>query len=275
MKHPVYGFEKPYFENIKAELSGLCDEAYYDAFDNLVFVKNKENSDKTVLIGCYASENAFLVSDIKEDGTVDAVPLIKPDNTITNERIIAKNKSGFIRKKEEAFFLDFGFDNKKSAEKLIKCGDTLFIKPNYEKTGNFCFSNEKAFALKNILTELLKNDYPYKIIFALFREKSKGAYALGKNLKTDYAFFLTLSEEIKERLSYLKKEKSYISDFSTNALPCHISENVLSYADSYYLAGGSPKATGLAIKCENLGNGTFKLNKHIITELSKFLKVKL
>lgn len=270
MKYPVFGYEKPYFENIKSELEKFYDEAFYDDFDNLILKKNNKNSKKDVLIAIYASENAFLVSDIKDDGKIDIVSLFKMEDTITNQRVSIKNKLGFIRKKDESFMLDFGTSTKKASEKITKCGDTLYIKSDFEALGDFYFTNEKAYALKNIMTSLIKNEYPYNITFAFLREKGKGAFALGKNLKSDYAFFLTLTDESKEDVSYLKKEKSYISSFETNLIPCHISENILSYADSYYLAGGSSNAVGLAIKCETLENGTFKFKKSSIDKLNKF-----
>ena len=271
MKYPVFGFEKPYFENIKAEFEKFYDEAFYDNFDNLILKKNKNGSDKNILIAICASENAFLVSNIKDDGKIDVVSLFKNEDTITNQRVFYKNKLGYIRKKDDSLMLDFGTSSKKASEKIITPGDTLYIKSDFEMLGDFCFTNEKAFALKHIVALLIKNDYPYNITFAFIREKAKGAFALGKNLKNEYAFFLTLSEELKEDIAYLKKEKSYISSFKTSLIPCHISENILSYADSYYLSGGSPLSAGLAIKCEKSENGTFKFKKSSVNKLNNFL----
>ena len=271
-KNPVFGFEKPYFENIKKELSVYVNDAYYDDFDNLILVKNGDENAKTVLVGAYASENAFLVSDITDNGLLKAVSLTKTEDTIINEKIMCGNKTGYIIKKENDIFFDFGVSDKKSAERIAKCGDSLYIKPNYEIIGNYYYTNEKSYALKNIISTLVKSEYPYKIIFVLFREKQKGAYALGKNIKSDYAFFLTLSDKTTKELSYLKKEKNYISDFKTDEISAHISENNLSFADSFYLAGGCPAACGLAIKCENLGNGTIKFSKNSVNELKNFFE---
>lgn len=271
-KNPVYGFEKPYLENIKKELSVYVNEAYYDDFDNLIFVKNGADSSKSVVVAAFASENAFLISEITKGGLMKALPLIKTDDSIINKKVLCGNRQGYIVKKENDLFLDFGASDEKSAERIAKPGDSLYIKPEYETLGNYCYTNEKAFALKNIISVLIKNEFPYKLTFVLFREKSKGAYALGKNLKADYAFFLTLSDEPKNPVSYLKKEKNYISDFKTELLPPHISENNLSFADSYYLAGGCKKAVGLAIKCENLGNGTFKFQKNFLKDLNEFFE---
>ena len=270
MKYPVFGFEKPYFENLKAEFEKFYDEAYYDNFDNLILKKNKNSSDKNVLIAICASENAFLVSDIKDDGKIDVVSLFKNEDTITNQRVFYKNKLGYIRKKDDTLMLDFGTSSKKATQKILNCGDTLYIKSDFEALGDHYFTNEKAYGLKNIVASIIKNDFPYNITFAFLREKSKGSFALGKNLKSEYAFFLTLTDETKEDISYLKKEKSYISSFETDLIPCYISENILSYADSYYLAGGSPLSVGLAIRCEALENGTFKFKKSAINKLNKF-----
>ena len=43
IKNPVYGFEKPYLENIKKENSVYVNEAYFDEFDNLIMIKNSQN----------------------------------------------------------------------------------------------------------------------------------------------------------------------------------------------------------------------------------------
>lgn len=271
-KNPVYGFEKPYLENIKKELSVYTNEAYFDDFDNLILVKNGADASKTVLVGAYASENAFLVSDITEKGILKASALIKADESIVNQRVISGSRSGYITKKDGELFIDFGTDDRKSAERIAKCGDALYLKPEYEALGNYFFTNQKAYAMKNIISALVKNEYPCKMIFVLFRERMKGAYALGKNLKADNAFFLALSDEPKNALSYLIKEKEYISNFKTDSLPSFVSESNLSFADSYYLSGGCEKAVGLAIKCERLEGGSFKFSKNAVKSLTEFLE---
>ena len=87
-KNPVFGFEKPYLENIKKEITVYVNEAYFDHFDNLIAVKNglKDNS-KTVLIAAYISENSFLVTDVENSGEVKAISLFPEADTIVNERV--------------------------------------------------------------------------------------------------------------------------------------------------------------------------------------------
>lgn len=271
-KSPVYGFEKPYFENIKKELSVYVNEVYYDDFQNLVFVKNSnDKSAKTILVGAYASENAFLVNEIKDNGEICCASLFNTDDTIINNKAECKNKAGYIKKDGDGIILDFGCSDKKSAEKIAKCGDTLYIKAVEESLGNYFFTNEKAHSLKNIISNLIKKEYSNNMIFVLFREKQKGAYALGKNIKADESFFITFCDDLKDEISYLKKEKNYISEFETDKIPCHICENNISYADSYYLSGGSKYACGIGIKSETMKNGITKFSKNSVNELAKFL----
>lgn len=273
IKNPVYGFEKPYLENIKKENSVYVNEAYFDEFDNLIMIKNSQKEDaKSVVVGICVSENAFLVTDISEKGEMHSVPLFAPSDSITNERIMVGNKTGYITKSKENYTFDFGADDKKSAERIAKAGDTLYIKPYFETLGNYYFTNEKAYALKNIFDILIKNEYPDKMIFCFIREKAKGAYALGKNIKADNAFFITLFEDIKDDTAFLKKEKNYISEYKTDKLSAYISENNISNADSYYLAGGCNTAAGIALKCTSVGANAVKISKSSVDKLKDFLE---
>lgn len=272
-KNPVYGFEKPYLENIKKEITVYANEVYFDSFDNLIAVKNgiKDNS-KTVVIAAYISENSFLVTDITDSGDAKAVSLFPASDSITNERIVAGTKTGVISKDANEYVFDFGCDNKKNAERFVKNGDALYIKPYLDNGVSCIFSNEQAFIMKNILTTLIKNEYDYKTVFCFIREKEKGAYALGKNLKSDFAFFISASPDIKNDISLLKKEKNYISEYKSDKLPMHICETSISGADPYYLAGGCNIACGISLKSKNFDNGTIKITKKSLDTLEEFFK---
>ncbi len=271
----AYGFEKPYLEEIEKELTPFSDLIYYDSFNNLIIEKKPNLADektKTILFCIPISEDSFMVNEIKDDGKA-VISLLKGySDDYNGKKAVTKNsKCGYIKASQKKLECDFGYDCKKTASKYIKCGDILSIKPFNEIIGDAVFTNAPHTVLKNIFFECIKDYYNKRIIFAFVREEKKGAYALGKAVKCDEAYFLCFSEEVKESFAFIKKEGSYISDIETDKNTL-VTQKDISFASQYFLSSGVNSVCGIALKKENIGNGIFKIKKETINEIIKFIK---
>ena len=273
----AYGFEKPYLEEIEKEITQFSDLIYYDAFDNLIAVKNpntKEEPTKTVLFCFSVSDNSFMVNEIKDDGKA-VISSLKgySDDYNGKKAVTLGGKSGYIKAYKESKKLecDFGYDSEKTASKYIKCGDILSIKHLCENIGDAFFTNAPHIILKNIFLECIKDYYNKKVIFAFLREEKKGAFALGKSVECDEAYFLCFSDEVKENLSFIRKEGSFVSPLKTDKTS-FVTDKEISFASQYFISAGINNVCGIALKKENIGDGIFKVKKDTINEAIKFIK---
>ena len=260
----IYGFEQPYLEGIKKELSSYFSNIYTDDFGSLI----AENTDSEVLIGIPASENAFLINEITDDGlAIFSCLKDVSDDVLLHQTVSVNKKIGFICADNK---IDFGYSDKKSVSKFLKAGDTVYIKPVIESCGNAYFTNSKCRLLKNIIVDIIKKS-AVSANYAFLREDKKGAFALGKNLSMNTAYFLTLVPDLTEAACFIKKEGDFISDIYEKS-PVAVLKTEYSLANPYYLSGGSSKSTGIGLRCYDLKNGWFKVNKDDIKSLINLLE---
>ena len=275
-KNPTYGFEKPYLEEIEKEITKSTDIIYYDDFNNLIAEKKPNSTSeeaKTVLFAFCVSDNAFLVNEKKENGNAGIASLMGGCEEYAGKKAVSSTgKTGFIKVVDKKLECDFGYTDKKTASKYIKCGDVISIKQSCEQSGESLFTNAPSMLLKNIFTECINEYYNNKVIFAFLREQKKGAYAIGKSVKCDEAYFFTFSDEIKDDISFIKKEGSYIASHSVKDLPVCVLEKDISFASQFYFSAGIKKSCGIAIKKTNIGDGIFKITKASVNEIKKFIK---
>jgi hypothetical protein len=262
-KYPVYGFEKAYFESIKKEIEKYSQNIYFDEFDNLIVCPEKITAD-TILIGIEASENAFLINEILDNGLVKFSAYKEPDKSIINQRVEAYNKTGFIFGDEKDYKIDFGYSNAKEVSSFLKKCDVIYIKPEINDCGDAVFTNMKCYLLKNIMLDLIKTNK--NVVFAFIREGKKGAYALGKNLKINNAYFISLVEDTKG--CFIRKEGDYISNMKIEGDNICVLKKEESLAGSYFLAGGSSNTIGIALGYQDLKNGIYKVLKEDIGKLN-------
>jgi hypothetical protein len=267
-KNPVYGFEKSYLETIKKEIEKYAETIYFDAFDNLI-VSPENINDDTILIGIEASENALLINEILDNGLVEFSPYKELDKNIIYQKAFISNKKGLIFGDEKNYKIDFGYTSKKPVSKFLKKGDTLYIEPTLDNFGEAIYTNMKCFLLKDIMIDLIKTNKNKNIVFAFIREGKKGAYALGKTLKTNRAYFVCLAEEVP--VSLIRKEGEYISSMKIDKTEISVLKKEESLASAYYLAGGSCNSTGVALKYQDMKNGIFKVLKSDIKKLLEIL----
>ncbi len=274
-KNLTYGFEKPYLEEIEKEIMQSADVIYYDDFNNLIVEKKPNTTDentKCILFAFTVSENAFLVSEIKENGNAVISSLMEyKDEYIGKKAVLQNGRTGYIKGKDKKLECDFGYTDKKTASKYVKCGDALSLKVSQEQVGESIFTNCPSYLMKNIFTQCIKDYYNQKIIFAFIREQRKGAYALGKNVKCDEAYFFTFVSDLKENISFIKKEGTYISAFNPENLSACVLEKDCSYASQYFISSGVKNVCGIAVKKEDIGDGIFKITKKTAEDIKKFI----
>lgn len=276
-KYPIYGFEKPYLEELKKELSDYADEIFYDNFDNLCVVKNSNTAQEDtscVLFGINISDNAFLVNEIKDDGSADVSSLMNVDDDILGKKIVTQNgKTGILKGSAKKLIADFGYFDKKSISRYVKQGEVCGIKPYSEVMGDCYVTNSSSLILKNLFVALTKEYYSKKIVFAFLREGKKGIYALGKQeiIKCDEAYFINVCEDVEKNISFVKKEGSYISSVSQNNLPLCVLEKDVTNANQFYLSGKCEKVGGIVVKCEILPDKSYKIRKKAIEELKNYI----
>ena len=260
MKHPVYGMEKPYLQNIGEELSSCVDEILIDGFSNLIAVKNPKQ--KTV-IAFSASENAFLVNQIRADGKAGFSPLFEIPESLSHERVLSpKGLQGILDVKEKT--VDF------KTKDAVAPGDVVYIKPTCEAFADFYITNEIPYFLAQIFTDYLKQKTA-KVSVAFLREKQKGAHALGIHYPCSEAYFVTCVENLPQEFCFVKKEGDFVSTFDVPDLPKAVCKDSVSAANSYYLSSGCDKVATLALNMKKLANGNFQIKKEAVKQLLTFL----
>lgn len=276
-KYPIYGFEKPYLEELEKELAPFADEIFYDNFGNLCVVKNSnatENADNAVLFGINISENAFLVNDVDDNATVSLSSLMNVTDDILGKRIITQGgKTGILTGSTKKLTADFGYSKKKTVLRYVKPGDVCCLKPFSEVMGECFVTNSPCITLKNLFASLIKEYFNKKVIFAFLREGKKGSYALGKceKIKCGEAYFINVCENSEKNVSFVKKEGNYISSLSPEKLDFLVSEKEITGANQFYLSGKCEKVGGIALKCEIMPDKSHKIQKQAIEELKSFV----
>ncbi len=267
MKHPVFGLEKPYFEQIGREIIIYTDDTCFDGFSNMVAVKKGE---KKILVAFSASENAFLVNNILPDGKVGISPLFDIPETLSNERVLSPNgKQGILDAKNKT--VDFFVADEKAAEKVVQPGDVVYLKPTCETLGDSYITNQIPYFLKQIFCDYIKHGAA-KISVAFLREKQKGAHALGIHFPAEESYFVTCAEELPHEFCFVKKEGDFVSTFDIPALPAAVCKDSVSTANSYYLSSGCAKVATLALNMKKLPNGNFQIKKEAVKQLTAFLE---
>lgn len=267
MKHPVYGLEKPYFEQIGKEIIIYTDDTCFDGFSNMIAVKK---ADKKIVVAFSASENAFLVNQILPNGKVGISPLFDIPETLSNERVLSTGgRQGILDVKEKT--VDFCTGDAKATEKLTQPGDVLYIKPTCETLGDSYITNQIPYFFKQIFTDYIKHGTA-KISVAFLREKQKGAHALGIHFPCDEAYFVTCAENLPQEFCFVKKEGDFVSTLDVAELSVAVCKDTISTANSYLLSSGCEKVATLALRMKKLPNGNFQIKKEAVKQLTAFLE---
>ncbi|MBR5240142.1 MAG: hypothetical protein IKW04_06180 [Clostridia bacterium] len=261
MKHPVYGLEKPYLQNIGEELSSYADEIFLDGFSNLVAIKQGK---KKTVVSFSASENAFLINQILPDGKAGFSPLFEIPESLSNERVLSPNaQQGRLDAKAKTVTF--------ATKDELKPGDVIYINPTCEAFADFYITNQIPYFLAQMFTAYFKQGTA-PISVAFLREKQKGSHALGIHYPADEAYFVTCVENLPHEFCFVKKEGDFVSTFDIPTLPTAVCKDSVSTANSYYLSGGCDKVATLALRMKKLPNGNFQIKKEAVKQLFAFLE---
>lgn len=267
MKNPVYGLEKPYLSQLSKELLIYTDDAYLDSFSNLI-ARRKGN--KSVVVGFGASENAFLVSKILSDGKVKVSPLYEAAESLSGQRVLSPGgKQGVFSAKDNT--VDFFMGDEAKTLRVVKPGDVIYLKPALETIGDSYVTNELCWFFKQIFSDFLKSNTA-KISVAFIRETKKGAYALGKNFPCDEAYFVTCQTDLPHPVCFVKKEGDFVSPMEIDTLPTAVLPKEVTLANAYFGASGCEQTAGIALACEELPGGQFKIKKETVKAFFAFLE---
>ena len=196
--------------------------------------------------------------------------LFAVSEALSGQRVLSPNgKQGILNAKENT--VDFCTGGKEKTGKIVKVGDVLYLKPLMETVGDSYITNQPAWFLKQIFCDFLKTKNT-KISVAFLRETKKGAYALGKNLPCDKAFFITCQKDLRQGVCFLKKEGDFVSPMDMKELPVAILEKEASLANAYYTASGCENVAGIGLCYEELPGGQYKIKKETVKELFTFLE---
>lgn len=143
--HGVSGKEHRVANKIQEMIAPYCDESYIDALGNLIAVKrgNGTNPKKVLLCG-HMDEIGFIVNFVEESGFIRVAPIggINWVACAFGEVVSEHGVHGVLVPNSgtkasdfapDLFYIDIGADNKKSAERKVKIGDTFVLKSNLTK----------------------------------------------------------------------------------------------------------------------------------------------
>lgn len=149
----ISGDENSVRENIISKIKDYC-EYRVDNLGNLIcFCKGKKSSGKKLMIAAHMDEVGFIVTYIKNDGTLcfGEVGGIDPSVIIGRQVAVGKNRiNGVVGStavhnlskeqrenppETESLYIDIGADSKEEAEKYIKLGDSVCFESEFIDLG--------------------------------------------------------------------------------------------------------------------------------------------
>lgn len=154
------GNESAARDAIIEKVKDLC-EYRVDALGNLIcFCKGKKSSDKKVMICAHMDEVGFIVTYIRNDGTlcINEVGGINPSVVIGRQvKVGDKGISGVVGStavhnlsseerevppKFDGLYIDIGADSREEAEKYVSLGDFAYFDSEYVQLGEKCIKSK-------------------------------------------------------------------------------------------------------------------------------------
>ena len=181
----VSGDECDVREFIISQVENLC-EYRIDNLGNLIcFKKGRKAPDKKIMIAAHMDEVGFIVTSIRDDGTLTfgAVGGIEPVVAVGRQVIVGKNNlSGVIGStavhnlsaeqrdkapKMDSLYMDIGASDKADAEKYVRPGDCVYFDSRFVEFGENCI---KAKAIDDragcaIMIRLMQQELEYDTYF--------------------------------------------------------------------------------------------------------------
>ena len=156
----ISGDETDVRENIISKISGYCDYRVDNLGNLICFCKGRKSSDKKLMICAHMDEVGFIVTYIKNDGTlcfgevggIDTSVIIGRQVTVGKNKIsgvigstavhnLSKNERE-VPPKTESLYIDIGADSKEEAEKYVKLGDSVCFDSEFIELGGNCVKSK-------------------------------------------------------------------------------------------------------------------------------------
>lgn len=195
----VSGDECDVREFIISQVENLC-EYRIDNLGNLIcFKKGRKAPDKKIMIAAHMDEVGFIVTSIRDDGTLTfgAVGGIEPVVAVGRQVIVGKNNlSGVIGStavhnlsaeqrdkapKMDSLYIDIGASDKADAEKYVRPGDCVYFDSRFVEFGENCI---KAKAIDDrvgcaIMIRLMQQELEYDTYFVFNVQEEIGLRGSG------------------------------------------------------------------------------------------------
>lgn len=195
----VSGDEDDVREFIISQVKDLC-EYRIDNLGNLIcFKKGRKAPDKKIMIAAHMDEVGFIVTSVRNDGTLTfgAVGGIDPVVAIGRQVIVGKNNlSGVIGStavhnlsaeqrgkapKMDSLYIDIGAYDKADAEKYVRPGDCIYFDSQFVEFGENCI---KAKAIDDragcaIMIRLMQQELEYDTYFVFNVQEEIGLRGSG------------------------------------------------------------------------------------------------
>lgn len=195
----VSGDECDVREFIISQVENLC-EYRIDNLGNLIcFKKGRKAPDKKIMIAAHMDEVGFIVTSIRDDGTLTfgAVGGIEPVVAVGRQVIVGKNNlSGVIGStavhnlsaeqrdkapKMDSLYIDIGASDKADAEKYVRPGDCVYFDSQFVEFGENCI---KAKAIDDragcaIMIRLMQQELEYDTYFVFNVQEEIGLRGSG------------------------------------------------------------------------------------------------
>jgi len=147
------GFEQAAQQVFEKYLDRIADEIYGDYTGNrIALLKTKSKQPLKILLAGHCDEIGLMATTIEDTGQIRFTAIGGVDPAVLPGQFVllhTKNKTlrGVVGRKaihllkldergkvkKEQLWADFGFENKKAAEKIVRVGDPISYAPNYEE----------------------------------------------------------------------------------------------------------------------------------------------
>ncbi|MDR0946924.1 MAG: M42 family peptidase [Ruminococcus sp.] len=183
------------------QIKDYCDYTI-DNIGNITAHKKGKNAGKKIIFTAHMDEVSFIITSVSDSGfSIAPVGGIDAAAAIGRRIVNADGLVGVIGArathnlteseretplKFENLFADFGFSDKKSAEKFLRAGDRVYFAPNFSDFGG---GKIKSKAIDDrfgcyALIKMIQSDLPFDSSFAFLVQEEVGCRG-AKALKTD------------------------------------------------------------------------------------------
>lgn len=207
------GNESAVRDAIIEKIKDLC-EYRVDALGNLIcFCKGKKSSDRKVMICAHMDEVGFIVTYIRNDGTlcINEVGGINPSVVIGRQvKVGDKGISGVVGStavhnlsadeknappKFDGLYIDIGADSREEAEKYVSLGDFAYFDSEFVRLGEKCIKSKAIDDRAGcaILIKLMQDGVEYDTYFVFNVQEEiglRGARVSAFSVEPDFAIVL-------------------------------------------------------------------------------------